>query len=374
MKVTRILLENFKRFGPPLFERPLEIEVRNTLTQDVANQLLILGDNGSGKTTVLQAIALCLSMATGKTRSVEEFDWLGWVPGRYERWGRPRIELTVEFTEEERQATREVAELWRDALPERRQGFITPGNQQEVRLTLHGLQCRADSREGWFQFRGRPYAASLVKVSPDARDYFRLLPGVFWFDQLRNLGFVKPTEATRTRPEGESGNGAAAHVSYAAGIAQLRGCLNNWWMHRNRRQPPGRDFLADLETMYSRVFPGRKFAEPEPLYASGEPTPSDSYFMLTDGHRTYDIEEMSGGEQAVFPMLYKFVQQQIRNSVVLVDEIDLNLHPPLAQGLLAALPVIGPGCQFFYTTHSAAIAEVVSPHEILRLEGGRLCL
>ena len=52
---------------------------------------------------------------------------------------------------------------------------------------------------------------------------------------------------------------------------------------------------------------------------------------------------MSAGEQAVFPVLFEFVRQQVRNSVVMIDEIDLNLHPPEAQWLLSALPALAPG-------------------------------
>lgn len=58
------------------------------------------------------------------------------------------------------------------------------------------------------------------------------------------------------------------------------------------------------------------------------PTPEDYYFLINDDHRTYDIVEMSAGEQSVFPILYEFVRQQIAYSVVLIDEIDFNLHPP----------------------------------------------
>lgn len=73
-------------------------------------------------------------------------------------------------------------------------------------------------------------------------------------------------------------------------------------------------------------------------------------------------------------MLVEFVRMQIRNSVVLIDEVDLNLHPPLSQALIQALPVIGPQCQFLLTTHSEAVSSVCSPEEIYRLKGGRLCL
>ncbi len=113
---------------------------------------------------------------------------------------------------------------------------------------------------------------------------------------------------------------------------------------------------------------------PEPIYRDGVPSPEDYYFMIREGERNYDIEEMSAGEQAVFPMLYEFVRQQIKNSVVLIDEIDLNLHPPLAQGLLSSLPALGPGCQFLLTTHSESISSIFSRDKIYRLEGGKLCL
>ena len=106
MKVARIRLENFKRF------QNLEIQVKNKLTQDVAERFLILGDNGAGKTTVLQAVALCLSMACGRIRSVTEFNWLGWVPGRYEKWGQPVVEIDVIFDDTEIQATQEAALRW----------------------------------------------------------------------------------------------------------------------------------------------------------------------------------------------------------------------------------------------------------------------
>ena len=81
MKIASIDLANFKRFAN------LHIEIRNSLTKDVADQFLLLGDNGTGKTTVLQAVAFCLSLASWRTEECQGVDWLGWVPGRYERWG-----------------------------------------------------------------------------------------------------------------------------------------------------------------------------------------------------------------------------------------------------------------------------------------------
>ncbi|TFH65913.1 MAG: ATP-binding cassette domain-containing protein, partial [Candidatus Zixiibacteriota bacterium] len=82
MKIESISIKNFKRFDN------LEVSFKNETLGEVSNRFMILGDNGSGKTTLLQAIALPLAMATGRIRSVSEFDWIGFQPGRYARWGR----------------------------------------------------------------------------------------------------------------------------------------------------------------------------------------------------------------------------------------------------------------------------------------------
>ncbi len=103
MKIESLTLKNFKRFDD------LTIEFKNDLTGEIANRFLILGDNGTGKTTILQAIALCLSMLTGRIQKVSEFDWIGWLPGRYWRWGSPEIEMVVHFTDDEIEASVEAA-------------------------------------------------------------------------------------------------------------------------------------------------------------------------------------------------------------------------------------------------------------------------
>ncbi len=373
MKVRHIHLREFKRFDS------LSIEVCNSLTDEIAEQFLILGDNGSGKTTVLQAVALCLSMAAGVTQSVDRFHWLGWVPGRYRRWGNPVVELQVHFLPEEIEATRRAARQWHRAFG--KGPFVEPGDAPVVTLRLDGERCEADTAAAKYQFRGRFYARRLLNLDPAARDLFADLPGVFWFDQFRNLASPVPApqsgsgengreELGRDRQDDENGG----RVAFDVGVARLREHLNRWRLAQLAGGPRPHDYLLEIEDHFKRIFPDRSFSAPEPMYRGGAPTPADYYFLISDGHRTYDIEEMSAGEQSVFPLLFEFVRQQIRNSVVLVDEIDLNLHPPLAQALLAALPALGPGCQFLLTTHSDAVSSVVSENEICRLAGGRLCL
>jgi predicted ATPase len=370
LKVAHVRIERFKRI------RKVEIPIRNDLTKDIADQFLILGDNGTGKTTVLQAVGLCLSMASRRIRRLDEFDWLGWLPGRYGMWGSPEIELEVHFADREIEATREAARRWFE-LRRPSEEFREPSASRVVRLRLRGSEysTEGDPNE-LYQFRGRSYAAGILKLDPTARDLFDDLPGIFWFDQFRNLA-TPPEDSVEDESQGEGDEARTGRTSYKVGVARLREHLNRWQLAKllNGARPGAQhDFLLELENLFKKVFPGRSFAMPEPMYRGGTPTPSDYYFILSDGHRTYDIEEMSAGEQSVFPMLYEFVRQQIRNSIVLIDEVDLNLHPPLAQALLQALPAMGPNCQFLLTTHSQAISSVMSAAQIYRLEGGKLCL
>jgi len=119
------------------------------------------------------------------------------------------------------------------------------------------------------------------------------------------------------------------------------------------------DDLMTIEHHYQKIFSGRSFGGLEKMPSFKAPMEEKSFFVLNDGEYTYDIVEMSAGEQSIFPILYEFVRQQIANAVVLIDEIDLNLHPPIAQFVVGQLPVISSSCQFILTTHSEAVNNVI---------------
>ena len=367
MKVKSIHIQNFKQFDN------LELSFENPLLGEISDRFLILGDNGSGKTTLLQAIALPLAFATGRIVRITDFDWTGFLPGRYWRKGPPRIELTVTFEPEELTATREIAHHWYAAQSSeirKYHPFIEPGNSREVRLILNGDTLQVgDSIAERVQFQGRSCAQSFIERGDySTRSAFKNLPGIFWFDQFRNLG-----SSRNTKNLVDSHRSPSTNSSFEVGVGQLRQYLINW--SQTHSTDPADRYLDQLETLYRQVFPDRRFHGVEQLPSINSPTEDNTFFLLEDAqHNQYDIAEMSAGEQAVFPILYEFVRQQIAHSIVLIDEIDLNLHPPAAQFLMKQLPRIAPTCQFIVTTHSEATRAIVGSAETYRLAGGALCL
>ncbi|MBX0327977.1 AAA family ATPase [Oscillochloris sp. ZM17-4] len=366
MKIEECAIRRFK-----LFDR-YDLRFTNAALDEISDRFCVLGDNGSGKTSVLQAIAITLGMATGRIRSVNEFDWIGFLPERYMRGGMPRIDLTVRFSREEIEATREASARWRDSMPQdfwQSRAYQEPGDSEVVRIWLEGTSLRSDSYAHLLQFRGRRYVSHLLKTDPAARDLFVALPDVFWFDQYRNLAVTQPAPG-----DTDTTQGSGAKASFEVGVSRLRRHLNGWKLAEQQRGPYRQSYLSQLEAHFQRVFPDRQFAGVEQMSRIANPTPEDFYFLISDGAHEYDIAEMSAGEQSVFAILYDFVLLSIANSVILIDEIDLNLHPPAAQLLVRSLRRIGPDCQFIFTTHSDAVSAIISPEETHRLPGGVLCL
>ena len=353
MKVAQLRLHNFKGI------RELDISFEDEGGR-IRPLTLLLGDNGSGKTTALQAIALILSLASRRTAEPTELDWPGFLAERVSSQGETRVELEVAFEADELAAIKEAYQLWRQLNPRPDPGvwggFVEPSELARVTLVYDGgaLLCPQGAR-ALRQFYGRFFIRELLKTQPRVRALFRRVGDVFWFDQNRNLMTIGSRDKR--------------------GIERLRDFLVGWWgFHTSPRRSAESDYLGQLEKRFSELFPGTRFlgVEPKPGYTSS--SAEDMYFLLEREGRIYDLAEMSSGEQAIFPLLYEFVRLGIARSIVLIDELELHLHPPQQQALIAALHRIGPDCQFILKSHSPFLEQVTPDEEEVRLPGGHRCL
>ncbi len=354
MKVQKVHLRNFKRFHDQ------RLDFRDPETGLAEDLIVLVGQNGSGKSSILQAIAAMLGTATDRLPGPDELDWPGFDLSLANlAWARPvGIEFDVEFSQGEIEATRDY--FARTAMGQDKDK-VPPGQSSVIKLCYNPTENRVESPNAaeFSQFLGRRYARMILKYAPEGSRLFERVGDVFWYTEHRTTNSLTPTES----------NGKP--ITYD--MALLRRRMSDLFLFHERvrrgeyeLRTGQRDLFADIERAYGTVFPGHRFEGPVPV-TEMEEILAEPWFYLFDGNRQYELGEMSGGERAIFPMIFDFANWSIHNSIVLIDELELHLHPPLQQGLLKALRNLGNNNQFIVTTHSDAVTHIVPEESIRRL-------
>lgn len=91
------------------------------------------------------------------------------------------------------------------------------------------------------------------------------------------------------------------------------------------------------------------------------------------------IDQLSGGYKAILSMVSDIAQRlSLANpettnplqeqAIILIDEIDLHLHPKWQKRIAADLKRTFPNCQFIVTTHSPFIIQSLDKEELINLE------
>lgn len=101
--------------------------------------------------------------------------------------------------------------------------------------------------------------------------------------------------------------------------------------------------------------------------------------VMEKGDVPLRIEQLSEGERNTLLLVSDIarrlaianpgLEDPLRGAgIVLIDEIDLHLHPAWQRGILPALCGVFPGCQFIVTTHSAQVLGRVRRESVFILE------
>lgn len=91
--------------------------------------------------------------------------------------------------------------------------------------------------------------------------------------------------------------------------------------------------------------------------------------VTTPEGATHPIEEMSSGEQQLFIILLELRRRLTKGSIVLIDEVEESLHPAYQYKLIYALEKLQEefDLQLIMTTHSADVLEAVGAQNTLIL-------
>ena len=350
MKIREITVGNYKKFIEPKTISFCDEE------GNVNDMNLILGENGSGKTSILQAIVASIAPLTRSGFRAYDMDWNGFEYRLIQNGGSLKVKLLVDFNEEEILYT----QSYYDELKDKNDKLVTrPGNKKTVELAFdyrHGKPV-ADSEASLFQFFGYQYAKQLAAFVPNSSRLFDKVGSIYWYTEGRNSYSVNSPffEKETKKLDGIRSILASAYSFHVS--------LEN----KGRKLKAGEfDYYQDLDMLYKKVFPGRSFVGTTPRFDIFEDSEAPDFF-LSDGEHQYELSEMSAGERAIFPILMDFARYNINNSIIIIDEIELHLHSPLQQALVRALPLLGNNNQFILTSHSDNVVVMFNEDEIIRL-------
>lgn len=351
MKLEKIEIENFRGIEHMVLD--LQDELGRAQTR-----VPIVGPNTSGKTSVLDAIALCLGPVTQILPMRPD---LTLTPSSLVRRGavRARVKCTVRFSAAEIETTREILTLagHPDAGKVPDENTITvqwdyPDPKGKHRLGVN----RYEPFGAYTLFKGRFVATKSFHVPGVSARSLRQLGGVFMFDQKRT-GLAQRMTAEMRALAGRTDVMAEGPEERNGGdyTSDPRLILLHLASRAQAPQDPEATEKEDFERLrelYARVCKPHRI---KGLYN----TETGLDLELEGPQGVYLFDGLSSGQLMILLLLMRFVRNRIHNSIVLIDELELHLHPLWQTRLYQSLDVLGLDNQVFFTTHSTHIRDML---------------
>ncbi len=355
MKVTRLKLANLRAITSAEFHFKPGLN-------------LIVGVNGVGKSTVLDAVRVCMSRilpSISKSRAKAMSFSLNDI-----RAGSLFLdaELSFEHNQTEFRFTRQQ---WRQKFapddPEnierlRREILSSNRLRDRARVLLRDL----NSSHGVTDSDSfSPSREALRKIASQSR----VAPNCIYFSTNRSVASNAGGSVTNTAGQEATAYGEAL-VSRPLQLMQLADWMRVQSALAAEQQMPARH-LTVLQTAVRRFLPAFKNLRPDEV---------DGKNMVIDhAGITLDVSQLSDGERGVLALILDIARRLSQanptlddplhkgESVVLIDEIDLHLHPKWQRKIVDNLKVVFPRCQFIATTHSPQVVAAVAPEHVLLL-------
>lgn len=181
---------------------------------------------------------------------------------------------------------------------------------------------------------------------------------------------------------GKASGGQASAFADALVARPLRLAEFALWMHAqkvlSREQPRLGLHLEALQLAAKRFLPNCS-----QLWAEVDEKPR---LMITKGDVDLDLRQLSDGERSLLALVLDIARRlsqanpglddPVRDGtgVVLIDELDMHLHPLWQRQVMSLLTGTFPNCQFVATTHSPQIIGETEPQRLILLqaEEGRI--
>ncbi|WP_027255594.1 AAA family ATPase [Planktothrix agardhii] len=374
MEIKRVTLNNVGPFGT--VEIPLAPTEKNP-----SNVTVFVGNNGTGKTSILEALATSLSwfiarlrrekgngspiledvilnVANGAAIEIDICDSLGALAHQNEREISDRFHWTVAKTRKGRKSqyvsnlnncTR-LANYYRNALTHDDKTSLPLIAFYPVERSVIDIPLKIRTRHTFLQLDGYDNALS---QGVDFRRFFE------WF---------------REREDTENESGISEDV-----LSELRarfGTNSDVWQQLKQLQASAKDRqLTAVRTAISHFMP-----QMDNLRVRRKPR---LYMAIDKNGETLNVTQLSQGEKSLMALIgdiacrLAMLNPALDNpltgdGIVLIDEVDLHLHPSWQRSLCDRLIATFPRCQFVLTTHSPLVISDCKNVLVYILTDGKL--
>jgi predicted ATP-binding protein involved in virulence len=333
---------------------------------------LIVGVNGVGKSTVLDVLRTCMShllplaaASRAKSFSFEVADI---------RSDFPLLDVTVtasvggeEFQHTSRKWRERIAADDTQNLDRLRREILESNRLRDRARTLLRELEESFKVEDTYVL-SRPVAEFRAATGTE-----RGRPNCIYFATNRSV-------IERAAPaKGKSAGGVAA--AYAAGLVARSWQLRQFaqWMRAQLaladEQPVAAQHINALRTAAQRFLPS---------YSNLRPDEEGARLLIDREGTALEVGALSDGERGVLAMVLDLARRLSQanpemndplsdgSAVVLIDEIDLHLHPGWQRKIVRRLSEVFPQCQFIATTHSPQVVGEVEHERIQIISDGNV--
>lgn len=369
MKLRRICIENFRQV---LF---WEYDFTDSLGR-VREVTLLVGPNGSGKTSILDAIAAAFNPLTrlnalrpGLEMSLK----------RIVRHGAAfaRVHAEVAFSAPELETALTVLNVLGQKLPGEEEAirqssvisFSWTYPDPQGKYDFGRTECQPS--EGWSTFRTRSRIAQLLATQRLRNTKLLESAGaIFTFDQQRSLfGRLIPRPIwemlanSGSLPELPPAQPAESSQLLDRRTTDPRLLLLS--LAIQELLPPSRTATANEPSDFARLRDAyARICHPHSITGAVRDEVERFDIAFLNGTIPYEYADLSSGEQMVLLILIRMVCERIHRSILLIDEVELHQHAMWQRRLLDDLRRMGTDNQIIATTHSSYLRDVVPPSSV----------
>ncbi|MGB4498805.1 MAG: AAA family ATPase [Methylococcaceae bacterium] len=368
MQIKTLILKNYRRFA--------DLNISFESDNDDNKTTVFIGNNGAGKTAILDALVLNLSWLIarinrekGKGKSIDDTDilngtssaivhlWLSYnkypfhlgVTGT--RKGHSKQKIESQLTEVSR-----LAEIFRQQLTDNSENAPLPLIvYYPVNRVVVDIPLKIRTRHNFEQIDGYDNA---LQQGVDFRRFFEWFRDredaenehkIFLINELREKIFP-PEHLNKLEPITEKQLKTIALIPYDKQLNAVRTAIQT--------------FMPDFDNLHVERKPRLRM-------------------VVNKNGKKLDVAQLSQGEKSLMSLVGDIARRlammnpALENplegeGIVLIDEIDMHLHPTWQRSVIGNLNKTFPNCQFILTTHSPIVISETPNLLVYALDDGEI--